>query len=352
MAYVRKVTTMRKTAVFATLILALVFPLPMSAAAQTTERASCPSWTPRAGYVDVTPGSTHAFDIDCIWWLSITDREGVFAPTEFLPRWEMGQWMDQALLWVLSRPDSLAITFTDTGSLSDPIQQSIEAIRLLGVTKGIGGGLYDPYGAVPRWQMALFLTRMIHASGVTLPAGGDQGFTDIGATAPEAVKAINQLAEIGVTRGTSPTTFSPDEAVTREQMASFVARAIEHSWRLAFMPMSDTCDLAAITISCTDSYTLWTQPRDVAIRFLYFAPPGSDLDRFERDVHGPGSRIEVTLDGVPQTMTMTYRRFEETAYAFWEMILPAGTSGSHELVANYFDLGAPQLTYQVTVDFQ
>ena len=36
---------------------------------------------------------------------------------------------------------------------------------------------------------------------------------------------INALAAAGITTGTSPTTYSPDDCVTREQMALFLVRA-------------------------------------------------------------------------------------------------------------------------------
>lgn len=52
------------------------------------------------------------------------------------------------------------------------------------------------------------------------------GFTDVGASARPAVDC---LAWLGVAEGTSARTFSPDRAVTRGQLASFVDRAIERS---------------------------------------------------------------------------------------------------------------------------
>ncbi|MDR9451905.1 MAG: S-layer homology domain-containing protein, partial [Acidimicrobiia bacterium] len=53
------------------------------------------------------------------------------------------------------------------------------------------------------------------------------GFTDI-TTLPVGVQtAINQLAELGITRGTTPTTYNPGGLVTREQMASFLMRTVK-----------------------------------------------------------------------------------------------------------------------------
>ena len=55
-----------------------------------------------------------------------------------------------------------------------------------------------------------------------LPSGDLRVSSTFGET-PEAQLAINQLAQLGITKGTGPDTFSPGERVTREQMASFVA---------------------------------------------------------------------------------------------------------------------------------
>ena len=186
------------------------------------DRASCPPDLPRAGYSDVYPLSPHAFDIDCLAWRSIIDGEGTFGPSEPLARWEMAVWLDLMLRWVQDRYGAVPSPFLDTVGLD--AAESIGAISQVDITRGVGDDRFDPYGAVPRWQMALFLTRAFEAAGNRLPAPVDQGFDDIAGTTPEAQTAIDQLAMLGVTRGTGPATFSPDQAVTREQMASFVRR--------------------------------------------------------------------------------------------------------------------------------
>ena len=74
--------------------------------------------------------------------------------------------------------------------------------------------------------MALYLTRMLSKGGYTLGSGADQGFTDISGQAADIQTAINQLKQAGVTTGTTATTYGPDSNVTREQMAMFMARAL------------------------------------------------------------------------------------------------------------------------------
>ncbi len=58
-------------------------------------------------------------------------------------------------------------------------------------------------------------------SGQTMVAGPKNPFTDT--EDPEVLKAYN----LKITKGTSETTFSPDELITREQMATMMTRALQ-----------------------------------------------------------------------------------------------------------------------------
>ena len=66
-----------------------------------------------------------------------------------------------------------AAGFTDTTSTD------VDCIAMYGITTGVTATTYEPSANIPRWQMALYLTRTATASGVTLGDGSDQGFTDI-----------------------------------------------------------------------------------------------------------------------------------------------------------------------------
>ena len=73
--------------------------------------------------------------------------------------------------------------------------------------------------------MALFLTRVHSAASYILPTGASP-FADLGGLSAEAVNAIQGLVALQVTNGTGPTTFTPYSDVSREQMASFLARLL------------------------------------------------------------------------------------------------------------------------------
>jgi len=95
---------------------------------------------------------------------------------------------------------------------------------MFGITKGTTATTYSPDDSVPRWAMALYITRAHEPAGGTLGAGVDQGFTDISGKSAEIQLAINQIAELGITVGKTATTFAPDDNVTREEMAMFIER--------------------------------------------------------------------------------------------------------------------------------
>ncbi len=117
-----------------------------------------------------------------------------------------------------------AAGFTDTTSTD------VDCIAMYGITQGTTATTYSPTDSVPRWQMALFLTRALAPAGGTLGAGADQGFTDISGKSDEIQLAINQIAELGITVGTNAagTLFDPDSNVSREQMALFIERFLEN----------------------------------------------------------------------------------------------------------------------------
>ncbi len=104
----------------------------------------------------------------------------------------------------------------------------IDCIAYYGITQGTSATTYSPLMSVTREQMALFLTRLAGLVGIDMVSDPDDaGFTDIGDLSDESQTAINQLADLGITQGTSVTTYSPGDAVTRGHMALFVARLMD-----------------------------------------------------------------------------------------------------------------------------
>ncbi|HSK94553.1 MAG TPA: S-layer homology domain-containing protein [Candidatus Angelobacter sp.] len=94
-----------------------------------------------------------------------------------------------------------------------------------GITSGCGNGKFCPDGLVTRSQMASFIARAMN-----LPPTSVDHFTDDNGSKHE--DNINRLASAGVTSGCGSGRYCPDGVVARDQMASFIARAmgLQPSW--------------------------------------------------------------------------------------------------------------------------
>ncbi len=161
------------------------------------------------------------------------------------------------------------IPLSDFDDLSSDQSQAdnINCIAYFGITKGTSATTYSPDDAVTREQMALFLIRLAGRVGIAIPSGGDFGFADIGHLDAESRVAINQLAGLGITKGTSTTTYSPADPVSRWQMALFIARLMDKMEPPAY-----------------GSYTFGYTPADVVDTALRpVDAPFTDLDRVRQD---------------------------------------------------------------------
>ncbi len=117
-----------------------------------------------------------------------------------------------------------ARTLRDSTSMSD-IDASIFRSDIIwlttkGITRGCGTHAFCPMAVVTREQMASFLVRALR-----LPATNRDFFGDDGGQPHES--DTNRLAAAGITAGCGPGRFCPRAPVTREQMASFLVRAID-----------------------------------------------------------------------------------------------------------------------------
>lgn len=129
-----------------------------------------------------------------------------------------------AVLAVTVAPASPAIALDVHGTFVDDDGNShepfIEAIAAAGITTGCGPSRYCPDDTVTRAQMASFLAR---ALGLAPLSSGP--FSDIGGSVHEA--SINAIAAAGITLGCTESRYCPNDPVRRDQMASFLARALD-----------------------------------------------------------------------------------------------------------------------------
>ena len=185
--------------------------------------SSCPSAGADA-YADLTDQTNYAYDDSrCLKELGIPVPGNNYRPDDLMTRSEMARFMARTYAIVTGNDAPVVATnFTDISA--DPNADDIARIFGLEITTGTTPTTYSPNSPVIRGHMALFLARLYKkATGTDAPTA-DTPFTDISNRSPEQETAIGQIYRLDVTTGTSDTTYSPGDDVTRRQMASFVAR--------------------------------------------------------------------------------------------------------------------------------
>ena len=180
---------------------------------------------PPGGTFSDDNGNVHEANIEAIANAGITkgcnppgnDR---FCPDATVTRGQMAAFLKRAL----DLPPATSDFFTDDDGTV--FESDVNAVAAAGITKGCNPPANDrfcPDDTVTRGQMAAFLDRAFD-----YPAAGSDFFTDDEASVFEA--SINAIAAAGVTAGCNPPgndNFCPAGLVKRDQMASFLARALD-----------------------------------------------------------------------------------------------------------------------------
>jgi hypothetical protein len=192
---------------------------------------ACPDDIDGVGFTDLAgldSATRHA--IDCLAEFGITRGTSAttFSPSDGVTRWQMALFLiRQAEAHEIDLPSGSSVGFIDIGGLDAAAQRAINQLDRLGIAEGTSSTTFSPNDRVSRRQMALFLTRLLEEAEVDLPSGGDQGFFDVRVLPSETEEAVNQIIQLDISEGTSSTTFSPNDPVTRWQMALFLTRTLE-----------------------------------------------------------------------------------------------------------------------------
>ncbi|MBA3405828.1 MAG: S-layer homology domain-containing protein [Gemmatimonadaceae bacterium] len=180
--------------------------------------------------------SSSKFRNDILW---IYDRgitagcaEDRYCPKGLVTRAQMATFLTRALNLSAAARDY----FTDDAG--NKHEARINALAQAGITVGCSATRFCPEGTVTRAQMATFLVR-----GFGLQAAVRDYYADDAGNKHEP--RINALAQAGVTRGCTATAYCPWGAVTREQMAAFLHRAL--------VPRSNVLVGAGDIASCSSS---------------------------------------------------------------------------------------------------
>ena len=227
------------------------------------------------GFTDVSASGTHGTNINCLAYYNITTgkTDDTYAPRDNVTRSQMALFLaraaDVADIDLDPTMDDEA-GFTDIAGLSAEKRNAINRLVAADIMFGDTVDSYDPpsstrfapYDNVARWEMAMFLfafldlaldsviideiPERIDGDGVghielqDTDGDGrgvkvDDYFRDARRETPAHVDdAIGALYELGVTTGTNGQVgelgiFDPNGLVTRDQMASFIMRALGHT---------------------------------------------------------------------------------------------------------------------------
>jgi S-layer family protein len=173
---------------------------------------------PAAAYGGFSDVPANAYYADAVAWMfdeGITtgSAPGCFSPDDTATRGET-----MTFLWRYEgKPGGYSHDFVDItkGYQNAPVAWG----ESVGITTGVGDGLFAPDVPVTRGDAVVFLWRL--ADGPTAGIPG-HGFSDITKGYQDA--AVSWARDEGITNGVSNSTFEPDRAVTRAEFSTFLWR--------------------------------------------------------------------------------------------------------------------------------
>ena len=175
------------------------------------------------GFFDVEAGRYYS---TAVAWLAETGITTGTAPGEFSPDDIVTRGQMATFIWrYAGQPGGSPVSpFTDVDR-ARYYAPAIDWLYAAGITTGTSPTKFSPEDWVTRGQMATFLYRFENE-----PGGAPVSqFSDVGRQMYYA-KPVDWLLDRGITTGTGPSTFEPEIAITRAQMATFL-------WRLAGSPV-------------------------------------------------------------------------------------------------------------------
>ena len=192
-----------------TLAACVVVALAMTGLTSTTPAAGV------AGFGDVESG---VYYTEAIQWMVDNEITTGTSPKCFSPADPVTRGQAAAFLWRMEESPAPggAHGFSDVESewQHDPVAWMFNN----GITTGTSPTTYSPDDQLTRGQLAVLLHRLAGTPSAPAP----DRFTDV--VTPWQVTAIGWMLDQGITTGTSSTTFSPDDSVTRGELATFFHR--------------------------------------------------------------------------------------------------------------------------------
>jgi len=148
------------------------------------------------------------------------------------------------------RVEEQRIIFTDMQHLSAEMQRAIMTLATQGIISGTAPGRFNPDATISRAEFARIITGML---GIFDPNAASE-FEDVRRT-DWFFGAVGSAYRHGLMTGTSPTTFSPNDVITRHYLAVVSARVLmlELGIRMPADP-----DAVLQTFTDSDSLEAWS----------------------------------------------------------------------------------------------
>lgn len=173
--------------------------------------------TPATGIARFGDVAADRYFTDAVQWLVDEEITTGTSATCFSPGDDVTRGQAAAFLWRMEgEPAAAPHPF---GDVVAPWQQgAVSWLFANGITTGTSPTTYSPDDSLTRGQLAALLHRLADDTGDVSP----HPFGDV--TAPWQQVPVSWLFANEITTGTSATTFSPDQPVTRGQIATFLHR--------------------------------------------------------------------------------------------------------------------------------
>ena len=228
----------RGLAVLTAAVLALTLLTPMTSAFAQVDLLEpgnvCVVDAPPAPYADRgSIADVHVLSVDCTFELEISrgdmrNGERVFMPQQSTTRAQMASFVVQTLEAAgYELPEASDQGFRDIDG--NPHEDNINRLAAADIVNGVTENRYAPGRAVPRDQMASFIlqaTSFAYAD-TEFEALSDPGFVDVLPTNVHRGNIAAAYELFGLVQGRSQTMYNPNQATTRQQMATFLVRLID-----------------------------------------------------------------------------------------------------------------------------
>jgi hypothetical protein len=191
-----------------------------------TPTSAAKTWRLHVGgsFTDAPPSSPFYPFIETILHQNVTGgcTATAYCPADSITREQMAVFVLAARepAGFLPPPCGATPMFPDV-PVTSPFCRWVEELARRGVVAGCGGGNYCPTAPAAREQMAVFVLRTLDPA-LDPPPCGTPVFADVPASSPFC-RWIEELARRGVVTGCGGGNYCPATAVSREQMAVYLA---------------------------------------------------------------------------------------------------------------------------------